>query len=243
MLASPVAGDEGNISALKPAGSNGSGTRLARELLTAGMARKKSKQNTETPVQPSTQRSDESRLPQNAPQNGAQPSVETAGDSASVQPSHRGTSWYSGGSWRSKASPVAQVARESISVAKGATSEASEESSRRPSQSVRKSISGSRKSVPLVAEATRVHATSDASDKSKPRFPSEEKLKDVDGVPDSKETGEGTVIEEAPLPPGPKDAAETQYAESVRSAEAAARPQSGSWFGWWSRPDGYGSDG
>ncbi|KAI7063825.1 hypothetical protein KC327_g12588, partial [Hortaea werneckii] len=207
------------------------------------MARKKSKQSAETPVQPPTRRSDESEPPQNSLQKGAESSVETAGDPANVQPSQRGTSWYSGGSWRSKASPVAQVARESISVAKGATSEASEESSRRPSQSVRKSISGSRKSVPLAAEATRVHATSDASDKSKRQLPSEEKLRDVDGMPDSKRSGEGTVIEEAPLPPGPKDTAETKYAESVRSAEATARPQSGSWFGWWSRPDGYGSDG
>ncbi|KAI6860570.1 hypothetical protein D0864_06314 [Hortaea werneckii] len=207
------------------------------------MARKKSKQSAETPVQPSTRRSDESHPAPSAPQKGAESPAETAGGSASGQPSQRGTSWYSGGSWRSKASPVAQVARESISVAKGATSEASEESSRRPSQSVRKSISGSRKSVPLAAEATRVHATSDASDKSKRRLSSEEKLKDVDGVPDSKNSGKGTVIEEAPLPPGPKGVAETQYTESVRSAEAATRPQSGSWFGWWSRPDGYGSDG
>lgn len=164
---------------------------------------------------------------------------------ANGQPSPRPGSWYNGGSWRSKASPVAKVARESISVAKGATSEASEESSRRPSQSVSKSVRGSRKSIPLVAEATRVHATSDASDKSRSGFPSEEKLKGVDGAQESKEVKgpPPAVVEAAPLPPAPQAVSENKDAESVRSADAAARPQTGSWFGWWSRPDGYGSDG
>lgn len=133
-------------------------------------------------------------------------------------------SWYSG-SWRAKANPVAQLAKESISVAQGATSEASE--SARPPASVSKSVrGGSRKSVPLAAEATRVHATSDASDKSRPRARSDEKMKDVDDVPEGK--GE-TVVEQAKLPPEPL-------------VELGARPASGTWFGWWSRPDGYGSD-
>ncbi|KAK3686755.1 hypothetical protein LTR37_019505 [Vermiconidia calcicola] len=136
-------------------------------------------------------------------------------------------SWY--GSWRSssKSSPVAaQLARESISVAQGATKESSEAT--RPPASVSKSVRGSRKSVPLAAEATRVHATSDVSNKSRPRFPSEEKLSGV-------EEPAKVVMEEAKLPPEPAVLAE-------KSTDSAAKVQSGTWF-WWSRPDGYGYDG
>lgn len=143
--------------------------------------------------------------------------------------SNRG-SWYSG-SWRAKASPVAQIAKESISVAQGATSEASE--SARPPISVSKSVRGSsRKSIPLAAEATRVHATSDASDQSRPRARSEEKPREVDGTAESKAE---TVVEQAKLPPEPA-------VEQPAQVAAEVRPASGTWFGWWSRPDEYASD-
>ena len=100
----------------------------------------------------------------------------------------------------------------------------------------------SRKSVPLVAEATRVHATSDASDKSRPRFPSEEKLQGTDGTGEGQEETKDAKVAEAPLPPDPSAEAH-EDAKSVLSADSTTRPQSGAWFGWWSRPDGYGSDG
>lgn len=155
-----------------------------------------------------------------------------------------GEGLYHAGSWRSKASPVTKIANESISVAKGATTEASEESNKRPSQSVSKGVKGSRKSIPLAAEATRVHATSDASDKSKPPgyfSHSEEKLRGVDNSTETKgEMKDPEAIENAPLPPDPcvdEDVKSTRVAETQQ-----VRPQSGAWFGWWSRPDGYGSD-
>ncbi|KAK0264371.1 hypothetical protein LTS09_001849 [Friedmanniomyces endolithicus] len=149
------------------------------------------------------------------------------------------SSWYIGSSWRAKASPVAQIARESISVAKGATSESSVEHARRPSQSVSKSMRGSRKSVPLLAEATRVHATSSGVDKSRPRFSSEEKARDVEGAAETTESREEIkppIMEEAPLPPVP----DLEDSKSVGSTDGHL--QSGAWFGWWSRPDGYASD-
>ncbi|KAK3650722.1 hypothetical protein LTR56_006127 [Elasticomyces elasticus] len=195
---------------------------------------------------------DEQQQPTEQTTPGTQPEFETATkprlrpvDTTQAQASSstnntpsRPDSWYNGGSWRAKASPVAQIARESISVAKGATSEASVESARRPSQSVSKSMRGSRKSVPLLAEATRVHATSGGGDKSRPRFPSEEKLKGVDDgkeVVEPKEETKPAVVEEAPLPPVPD-----LDAKSIASTDP--QPPSGAWFGWWSRPDGYGSD-
>ncbi|KAK4540992.1 hypothetical protein LTR36_008361 [Oleoguttula mirabilis] len=220
-------------------------------------ARKRSKPNTDSPIQqqqpdpgqpsqPTQQHGDgdEPRpkpAPAPAPVNTTK--VGLSGAAASARPG----SWYGGGSWRAKASPVAQIARESISVAKGATSEASSESLRRPSQSVSKSMRGSRKSIPLAAEATRVHATSDTGDKSRPRFPSEEKPKGGDGANETEEAKEQppvTVDEPAPLPPEPPLIELNKDAESVHSTDTAATgAQSGAWFGWWSRPDGYGSDG
>ena len=145
------------------------------------------------------------------------------------------SSWY--GSFRSKALPAtAQTSRESISVAQGATSESSTQSPTTPN-SIRKYKRGSsRKSIPLAAEATRVHATSDASTLSRPRFPSEEKLKGIEEAANEsavKEEGKELVREEAQLPPEP--------ITSVEDGKKAEMSRA-SWFGWWSRPDDYGSD-
>ncbi|KAM0722208.1 hypothetical protein Q7P37_001649 [Cladosporium fusiforme] len=163
------------------------------------------------------------------------------------------SSWY-GGSWRLKASPLTQTARESISVAQGVTSESLAESgkqiaeaSKRPGQYVSKGMRGSRKSIPLVAETTKTHATSDAGDKSRPRLGSQEKLKGFDGVEEGGSGATGAVerklsvsVEEAPLPPEP--VLDSTVTDDTKSIASSQRPQSGAWFGWWSRPDGYDSD-
>jgi hypothetical protein len=162
------------------------------------------------------------------------------------------SSWY-GGSWRLKASPLTETARESISVAQGVTSEALAESgkqiaeaSKRPGQYMSKGMRASRKSIPLIAETTKTHATSDTGDQSRPRQGSQEKLKGFDGVEESKvkqpavAVERKTPVEEAPLPPKPT--LESTAADDTKSIASSQRPQSGSWFGWWSRPDGYDSD-
>ncbi|KAK5167449.1 uncharacterized protein LTR77_007148 [Saxophila tyrrhenica] len=153
-------------------------------------------------------------------------------------PTPNRSSWY--GSWRSssKALPAtAQIAKESISVAQGATSSASEDQPVRPPSSVSKSVRGSRKSIPLAAEATRVHATSDSSDMSRPRVSSSEKDREKEkekANSGKEEQSAEVVVEEARLPPVPA---------SVDGAADSGKTQSGTWFAWWSRPDGYGSDG
>lgn len=155
-------------------------------------------------------------------------------------------SWYSAASWKSKASPTSQVARESISVAQGVSSESSskDDNNRRPSQSVSKSFKGSsRKSVPLVAEETRVYAVPDPASvpKSKKNLGADEKTKASEKQPEKPLPAESKVVgvEEAPLPPEPQ----TEPVEQDAKAETVSmRPSSGSWFGWWSRPDGDGSD-
>lgn len=182
-------------------------------------------------------------------------------------------SWYSTATspWRSGASSkaavlVAQVARESISVAQGVSSSSSEArqsgeirsdeegKARRPSQNVSKSFKGptSRKSGPLVAEATKVHATSNLPSVPKGRKVMGEKSgrsKDASVQEEPKEVGEGErkeeVAEEAPLPPEPEsqEMQEVDSKDDTKDADSASvRNSSGTWFGWWSRPDGYGSD-
>lgn len=160
-------------------------------------------------------------------------------------------SWYSASAWKSKASPVAQVARESISVDKGVSSESSDADTakRRPSPSVSKSFrGGNRKSIPLAAEPTRVHAN--PSEVSLP--PKQQQKRNVSAEEKAKVAEPNAVIEEdpregkeqknqpeeAPLPPDP-----VMGDGDVKAETASIRPVSGSWFGWWSRPDGYGSDG
>lgn len=152
-------------------------------------------------------------------------------------------SWYSASSWKSKAGPVAQLARESVQVDRGVSSESSSltyhdsDARRRSSQSVSKSVKGtSRKSIPLVAEPTKVHATSDVSQppkkqQKKPADPGE-KVKEVPAQGERKE------VEDAPWPPEPSIMGDGEGKEDA----ASIRPASGAWFGWWSRPDGYGSD-
>lgn len=182
-------------------------------------------------------------------------------------------SWYSSATspWRkgniiSKAAPlVAQVARESISVAQGVSSSSSETrqsgdvrsdeggAAKRPSQSqnVSKSFKGtsSRKSIPLVAEATRVHATSDMSSVPKARKSMGEKSgreKKTTGQEEQRpESGEAelkdVVVEEAPLPPEPEtEAIQVGDIKCDKDTDSASVRASSSWFyGFWSRPDGY----
>ena len=177
----------------------------------------------------------------------------TASESSPNEAAPKGSarsSWY-GGSWKLKSSPLTQTARESISVAQGVTSEALAESgkqiveaSKRPGQYM--GMRGSRKSIPVLAETTKTHATSDAGDKSRSRLASQEKLKGIDGVEEGRgrmvaATERGPAIEEAPLPP---ETLENDVADDSKSiaSKSSQRPQSGLWWGWWSRPDGYDSD-
>lgn len=150
----------------------------------------------------------------------------------------RGGTW---GSWRAKASPVAQVARESISVAGGATSESSaaQASSSRPTRYMHNSLKRSSKSIPLAASETRVNVTCNNTDTSKLKSKesaAEQKDAEMKDVPEEAVLDE--VIPDPPLPPepskdGPGDA-------RVGNDDGTNR-QSG-WFGWWSRPDGYSGD-
>jgi hypothetical protein len=152
-------------------------------------------------------------------------------------------------SWRAKATPVASVAKESVFVEQGVSSESADVTRQRPSSSVSKSMRGSRKSIPLVAEATRVHATSDGVAKSQAQSSSKRPVES--SVPETKSEKSGALDacpeDESPNTSEGKEAAPVSTGTKVEESEAGvggggARPQSGNWLKWWSRPDGYGSD-
>lgn len=215
-----------------------------------GPKRKKSKPNTQALVEQEPSASAQASKDAGSVQDTAtKPQIDTSASNQANSTSPNGTpskpspsnrnSWISTGSWRAKASPVAQVARESISVAGGATSEALAEGSKqiqssRPGQYVSKSMRGSRKSIPLAAEPTKVHATSESSNKSK------EKLVEGAEKPSTTEEAVRDVKIEEPDPPLPP----VPTADGAGDGKDAQKPAAGgAWFGWWSRPDGYGSDG
>ncbi|KAF7195427.1 hypothetical protein HII31_03319 [Pseudocercospora fuligena] len=154
-------------------------------------------------------------------------------------------SWYTS-AWRSKASPVTQSSRETISVDKGVPSESSylgEQASRRPSASVSKSFKGSnRKSSALIAEATKVHAVGDAvsvpKDKQRQSRDAEEKARSAE-KPAPEQIKKEEVVEQAPLPLPPEP---EMVEDDAKTETGSVRQTSGGWFGWWSRPDGYDSN-
>lgn len=210
-----------------------------------GPKRKKSRQNSQAPI--ASQSTPANQIRNNGNSNDTGISKRLSIDSMQPQKAHdspnstatsaRG-SWY-GGSWRSKASPVAQVARESISVAGGATSESSaEDSAQRPALYMTPSFKKSRKSIPTIAEATRVNATGSNTEaaRSKEKMPEVEEETEVQGVLSKTVTEQ--VGANPPLPPDPsKDGASIGSHQSKPSQEKAG------WFGWWSRPDGFSEDG
>jgi len=235
-----------------------------------GPQRKKSRRNSQAPADlnqslPDAQKratqGETAQTPDPANVSASPTTSDTASGSPPNETVSKGSarnSWY-GGSWKLKSSPLTQTARESISVAQGVTSEALAESgkqiieaSKKPGQYMAKGMRGSRKSIPVLAETTRTHATSDASDKSRSRLVSQEKLKGLDGVEDGKDRTVAPIpanepipaVLEAPLPPEPPESVVAEDGKSIagKSVASSQRPQSGLWWGWWSRPDGYDSD-
>lgn len=141
-------------------------------------------------------------------------------------------SWY--GSWNGKASPTAEIARESISVAGGLTSESSSSPNQQSSTGyMHNSLRRPRKSVPLVAEATRVNATGSSTDADKRlKTPSTPVVEKADSPTQSKKSEE-TLRSETQPTELPKDVV-VEDAPQMKQT-----PVTGAWFGWWSRPDGY----
>jgi hypothetical protein len=146
-------------------------------------------------------------------------------------------SWY--GSWRQKATPVAEVVRESI-AANGKLKQSSPAPSiSRPSRdpttpSPKRYLSGSliksAKSTPLAATMTRL----DISSENKSEIaPASNLGSGQSNTPELKHP-------EPPLPPEPslgKDVDRDQNKDVPKETNKSMG--AGGWFGWWSRPDGY----
>jgi hypothetical protein len=141
-------------------------------------------------------------------------------------------SWY--GSWRSKTTPIAQVAKESIGVTGGSTTELSSNDSKQAAPNSPRQLLSKRRSSkgdPIAASMTKLHVTSN-NNESRTEVAAEEPKPQKEVVP------------EAPLPPDPVTVQEAEDAakkdEKDNKAEAPPpTPGMTSWRYWWSRPDGY----
>lgn len=164
-----------------------------------------------------------------------------------------GRKWYgSGGSWRSKAPPVAQIAKESIGVTGGATSELVIEGANAIVNSPTKLLSRrSSKGDPIAASMTKLNVTSsslvDRPEESQAVVdapedtPTETSLQAPTEAP--KEPTVEALKETGPDPPLPPDPPKAGIVEKKDKTEAQGQSTNTlGWRSWWSRPDGYGAE-
>lgn len=134
---------------------------------------------------------------------------------------------------------MAEVARESVSVAKGATSESSSDSQSMPGMPNNRRMS--RKSIPSAAEETRVNANGSNTDanRSKEKV-SEELPSKEEKAPQSAPLQPTDGAKDIPVPVEPSLPPES-IKDNVSETSSASKHNrnSSSWTGWWSRPDGY----
>ncbi|EOA90481.1 uncharacterized protein SETTUDRAFT_103000 [Exserohilum turcica Et28A] len=154
---------------------------------------------------------------------GSAPSTGSTTPTTTGSQTPRGRKWLSGtGSWRSKAPPIVQTAKESIGVSGGATNELPGEEAKTPKDESPKRFltkRSSSKSQIIPAAITQVNVSSDG-------------LVD-DAHPPKQENAEEPqtpTVEDPPEPPLPPE-------PSTPKASAAA--STWGWKSWWSRPDGY----
>lgn len=125
-----------------------------------------------------------------------------------------------GGSWREKSSPVAAIARESICVSGGATTETPKKdalATKRPATYMNSRLKSSTKGVPIIAEPTKVNAK---------------------GTNDNN-TNDDRPLDQPSYPTVNKDVADEKH-DPLDTVDKNPQTQAqGTWFGWWSRPDGY----
>jgi len=149
----------------------------------------------------------------------------------------RGQGWY--GSWKSKAAPVTEVRRESISASprpalNGDTPRTSQKqdfndvNNASPHRYMSTGSIRSTKATPLAATTTNISITSGKSTENITNNGDEVPVKDID----------------PPLPPDPSAESAPVITSSqpseVTGKEPPAQTASGGWLsGWWSRPDGY----
>jgi hypothetical protein len=146
-------------------------------------------------------------------------------------------SWY--GSWRGKAKPVAEVARDSVPAS--------------PTTSItnKPSVSERRKSIPntpsprrIMSGTGRPQGKANAIPASISKFSvtsnglSEHKEEEaIVDDPQKKTQDDGVPTVDPPLPPEPVI---SQTQDPPQDKKPAEQPQpSAGWFGWWSRPDGF----
>lgn len=168
-------------------------------------------------------------------------------------------SWY-GGSWPrgSKATPVTQVARESIAAATGVASDIvvtartnvprnGPASLRSPSLYLSRSRGNSSRSLPLAATTTKLNITSNASDLAPDTVPSNQTLTPVDGAHDHQrrqtDVDRDQSVGKADTRAGRRSGSESKNLQSTLSdstdkliSEEKSAEVSSRWLGWFSKP-------
>ncbi|KAF2733956.1 hypothetical protein EJ04DRAFT_494369 [Polyplosphaeria fusca] len=203
-----------------PKAPTDTGTAAAAEPPTTASSASIAPNAPETEATPQIAASDKS-IADSAISNGSTRPATSPGPALNKKPSRK---WLGGtGSWRSKAPAVAKLAKESIGVSGGATSELpGEEQNETKDQSPTKFLSKRRSSKGNVipASMTKLHVSSDGSVDQVKKAKANEISKDSPEAPIPK-------INEPPLPPDPTTINQPQPANTW------------AWRSWWSRPDGY----
>lgn len=186
-----------------------------------------------SPLEPNTQVKS-ADLSETAPRKIRRSDTGNSTKTTKAQDSALGTSSWYGGSWRSKASPVAQVTRESISSGEGSRPKSSAGAAgpkpppptRYLSSSKRRASKGS-----LIAPSmTKLHVTSSSSTGLKTEA-------EEDAAQD-RDVKEGQL--DPPLPPDPlktQDGAADAETKSDPQEPSRAPAVTAYWRGWWSKPD------
>jgi hypothetical protein len=184
----------------------------------------------------------QSLRPSNASNENGNPTLRTPNGSLTEASLANRKSWY--GSWKGKAKPVAEVARNNIpaSHAQSSTTRAFEGERIASAASIppspRRYMSGSQTPQSKAAASISVSNLSVAFNQADDDKPKSNNPKDV---PISNVDSNKQVVPDPPLPPDPilepqSDNKKDKVDQNSLKEQQAA---SGGWFGWWSRPDGY----
>jgi hypothetical protein len=168
------------------------------------------------------------------------PVAQPAGNTPARQNSELQAGWI--GSWRGKARPVAEIARESATSTNGTPrsganpaplshrSSIQDLNSPSPKRYLSGSLNPSTKGTPLAATTTNLSIASSNNSKVKPL---------TESAPTGDKGSTGPEVADPPLPPEPPAPAINPSVERPSTPQRPATPTG--WFGgWWSRPDGYG---
>jgi hypothetical protein len=170
------------------------------------------------------------------------PSLKTPNGSLTEASLANRKSWY--GSWKGKAKPIAEVAKNNVpaSPAQSSSTRAFDGERRSSAASIapspRRYMPGSQTPQSKAAASISVSNLSVAFDQANEDKSKDSKPKDA---PAPKTENNEQLVPSPPLPPDPilEPQPEVKKNKADQNVPKEQQAASGGWFGWWSRPDGY----